>query len=120
MAQWAIVLDDLPLHTFARSFAMSSIGIFSWLAVVIGILAAIAVGILGHQLRGGFWVFAFAVAAFLFSVGLIWGANAANNVCLSISKLCASTSDTSVWSLFLPALFAPVYWATMVFSRDWR
>lgn len=107
------------LH-LVRSIAMSSIGVFSWSAVVLGVLAATVVGVLGHGLRGGFWVFAFAVAAFVFSVGLVWGANAANNLCVSTSKLCSSTSDTTVWSLFLPVLFAPLYWAMMLVARGWR
>jgi len=99
---------------------MSSIGFFSWSAVVLGVLAGTLVGVLSHELRGGFWMFAFAVAAFVLSIGLVWGANAANNLCISVSELCTSTSDTTVWSLFLPVAFAPGYWAMMLVARDWR
>jgi hypothetical protein len=99
---------------------MSSISIFAWSAVALGFLVAAVVGLLAHELKGGFWVFAFSVAAFVLSVCLVFGANAANNLCISISKLCHSTSDTTVWSLLLPLLFFPLYWAVMLIARDWR
>ena len=91
---------------------MASISVFAWSAVFIGFFLSILLGKATDGRPGVGGVIGLAIAGVLLGPALSFATGVAHMLCQG-AKLCAPTTDTTVWDVAYPIILIPGYWIAM-------
>jgi hypothetical protein len=98
---------------------MSSIGIFAWLSVAVGCALSIVIGRGNRKYNPS--KMGIAISSIVFSLvlgGLMsFAAGMAHAICHEALHICGPTYDTTIFSLLIPVVAAPIFLIIMVAAQ---
>jgi hypothetical protein len=94
---------------------MASITFLALIALAVGFVLAYRIA-RGSRGNGALKFVGSAFTAVLLGIGLTFAAGISHAVCEGLLKVCAPTTDTTVFNVSFPLMAAPVYWLVMLFT----
>jgi hypothetical protein len=94
---------------------MASITFLALVAVVVGFFAAFKIARKSRG-DGALKFLGSAFSAALLGIALTFAAGLSHGFCAGVLKICAPTTDTTVFNVSFPLMAIPLYWMVMLFT----
>ena len=98
---------------------MASITVFALVALAVGFFFAVRIA-RRNRSRGALRFFGLAVWAATVGLCLTFAAGLLHTLCEGALRICAPTTDTTVFNVSFPLMAVPLYWIVMLFTSPVR